>query len=79
MEIEKVFFQVCSPPPPPPRDQEIPFAHSCSFTLQTSYNNGMLGPGGGEAVIMLKTIYNSSDFNNFVYDCSLFVYIFLPG
>ena len=46
------FFQVCSPPP---RDQEKnPFAHSCSFTLKTSYKNDMLGPGGGEAVKMLK-------------------------
>ena len=43
MEIEKVFFRCV-----PPRDQESPFAHSCSFTLQTSYKNGMLGPGGGE-------------------------------
>ena len=42
MEIEKgwFFFQVRSH-----LDQENPFAHSCSFTLQASYKNGMLGPG----------------------------------
>ena len=42
-------------PPPPPRDQTNPFAYSCSFTLHTSYKNGMIGHrGGGNAVKMLK-------------------------
>ena len=48
MEIEKFFFQVCSP-----RDRENAFAHSCSFTLQTSYKNGMLGPGGGGKAVKM--------------------------
>ena len=41
MEIEKAFSGVF------PRNQENPFAHSCSFTLQISYKNDMLGPGRG--------------------------------
>ena len=29
-----------------PHDQAIPFAYSCSFTLHTLYNNGILGQRG---------------------------------
>ena len=60
MEIEKVFFRCV-----PLRDQENPFAHSCSFTLQTSYTNGMLGSegGGGRLSKCSKTIYNASPSN----------------
>ena len=68
MEIEKGFFRCV-----PPRDRENPFAHSCSFTLQTSYKNGMLGPGvgGGEGCRNAQTqsimlAHQISDFNNFV-------------
>ena len=57
MEIEKVFIR-CAPPP---RDQENPFAHSCTFTLRTSCKNGMLGPGrGGRLSKCSKTIYDAS-------------------
>ena len=33
---------------PPPLHQANPFSHHCSFTLHTSYTNGMLDEGGGE-------------------------------
>ena len=46
---------------PPPCDRENPFAHSCSFTLQTSYKNGMLGPGVLSKCS--KTIYSASPSN----------------
>ena len=37
----------CFPPYlPPPRDQTKPFAYSCSFTLHTSYKNGLIGHVG---------------------------------
>ena len=59
MEIEKkklfLFSGVSTPTPG--------FAHNCSFTLQTSYKTDMLGPGGGEAVKMLKKFYNASPSN----------------
>ena len=32
---------------PPPLHQANPFAYNCSFTLHTSYMNGMLDEGGG--------------------------------
>ena len=49
-KIEKSFTEVLSP-----RDQTNPFAYSCSFTLHTSYKNGMIGHGGGgDAVKMHK-------------------------
>ena len=67
MEIEKKVFSCVFPPP---RDQENPFRHSCSFTLQTSYKNGMLGPGVGAGEgcqnAQKQSIIKSSDFNNFV-------------
>ena len=31
----------------PPRDQTNPFAYCCSFIFHTSYENGMIGHGGG--------------------------------
>ena len=31
---------------PPPSDQANPFAYSCSFTLHTSYTNGLIGQSG---------------------------------
>ena len=40
-KIEKVLLRCF-----PPRDQTNPFAYSCSFTLHTSYKNGMFGHGG---------------------------------
>ena len=55
-EIENVLLKCF--PTPPPRDQTNPFAYSCSFTIHTSYKNGMFGHGGGgEVVEMLKTLY----------------------
>ena len=39
---------------PSPHDQTNPFAYSCSFTFHTSYENGMIGHGGGDAVKMCK-------------------------
>ena len=48
-KIEKVLLKCF-----PPRDQTNPFAYSCSFTFHTSYKNGMIGHGGGNAVKMLK-------------------------
>ena len=47
MEVPPPF----SPPPPPFRDQANPFACSCSFTLQTSFKNGMLGQRGKDVKI----------------------------
>ena len=49
LEIEKSFTKVLFP-----LDQTIPFAYNCSFTFHTSYKNGMIGHGGGDAVKMLK-------------------------
>ena len=56
MHVEQI-ENVLEPQPPNPCDQAYPFAYGCSFTLQTSYKNGMLGQGGVEAVKMLKTNY----------------------
>ena len=56
LENSKRFTEVL---PPPPRDQTNPFAYSCSFTLHTSYKNGMIGHGGGGGAFkMLKTLYD---------------------
>ena len=81
MEIEKgFFFQVRSH-----LDQENPFAHSCSFTLQASYKNGMLGPGwgGGRLSECSKTIYDARPSNQvtfiilFTTVASLYTYFYL--
>ena len=60
IENRNSFTEVLSLPPlPPPRDQTNPFAYCCSFRFHTSYENGMIGHGGGGTMSKCsKTINN---------------------